>query len=79
MILFFETYAKIIETQKNMSEQNFESLKNGDFSKVTDIIIESKDNTEPLITAAKIIAEKISFLSSKKEDDKSTCLKDKED
>ena len=59
MILFFETYAKIFETQKNMSEQNFESLKNGDFSKVTDIIIESKDNTEPLITAAKIIAEKI--------------------
>ncbi len=37
------------------------------------------DNDGKARSSLEIIAEKISFLSSKKEDDKSTCLKDKED
>ena len=37
------------------------------------------DNDGKARSSLEIIAEKISFLSSKKEDDKSTCSKDKED
>ena len=42
-----------------MSEQNLEALKNGDFSKITQIIIDAKDNDSLLLQAAQIISEKI--------------------